>query len=84
MLDFWVNPFAINLSLYFSMDTSGWYFYLKIHFQPISFAPLGKYTKIQVLFFLIDSILVLMALTQCFTAGTLVSFKKLKGSFPIR
>jgi len=32
----------------------------------MGFAALGKYTKVQVLFFLIESILVLMTLSQCF------------------
>ena len=84
MLGFWENPFATNLALYFSIDPSGWYFFLKIHLQPIGFAPLGTFTKVQVLFFLIESISVLMALSQCLASGALIASEKLNGSFPTR
>jgi len=63
MLGFCENPFATNLALYFSIDPSRWYFFLKIQLQPIGFASLGKSTKVQVLFFLMESISVLMALS---------------------
>jgi len=63
------------------MDPSGWYFFLKIHLQPMSFAPLGRSTKGHVLFFLIESSSVLMALSQCLASRALVAFKKLIGSF---
>jgi len=66
-----VKPLATNLALYFSMDTSGWYFFLKIHLQPMGFAPLGKSTKVLVLFFLIESNSILMALSQCLASGAL-------------
>jgi len=80
MLGFWVKPFATNLALYLSMDPSGWYFFLK---DP-GFAPLEKSTKVQVLFFWIDSISVLMALSHYFASGTLVASRKLVGSFSTR
>ena len=71
MLYFLVKPFATNLALYFSMDPLGWHFFLKIHLQPISFTPLDRSTKVHVLFFLIESSSVLMALSQCLTSGAL-------------
>ena len=64
MLCFLVKPLATNIALYFSIDPSGWYFFLKIHLQPMSFTPLGRSTKVHVLFFLIESSSVLMALSQ--------------------
>ena len=66
------------------MDPSGRYFFLKIHLQLIGFAPLGKSTKVQVLFFSIDSISVLIPLSHYFTLGALVASKKLVGSFSTR
>ena len=50
----------------------------------MGFAPLGRYTKVQVLFFLIESILVLMALSQSLALRVLVASKKLIGSFSTR
>jgi hypothetical protein len=52
--------------LYLSIDPSGLYFLLKIHLQPIGFDPGGKSTKIQVLFFSIESISVLIVSFQNF------------------
>jgi len=75
------KPFAYNLALYLSMNPSGWYFFLKIHLQPMGFALLGKFTKVQVLFFLIDSISILIALSYYFASGALVASKKIVGSF---
>jgi len=83
-LGFCENPFANNLALYFSNDPSRWYFFLKIHLQPIGFALLGKSTKVQALFFLIKSISVLMALSQCFASEALIASEKLNGSFPTK
>ena len=76
MLGFWENSFATNLAFYFSIDPSGWYFFLKIHLQPIDFAPLGKSTTVQVLFFLTESISVLVAFSKCFALGVLIAFEK--------
>jgi len=50
------------------MDPLGWYFFLKIH----------------VLFFLIESSSVLMALSQYLASGALLASKKLIGSFSTR
>jgi len=62
------------------MDPLGWYFFLKIHLQLMGFASLVKSTEVQVLFFLIESISVLMALSQCLAFGALVVSKNLIGS----
>jgi len=45
----------------------------------MSLAPLGKSTKVQVLFFSINSILVLIALSHYFASGALVTSRKLVG-----
>jgi len=50
----------------------------------MGFAPLGRSTKVHVLFFLIESSLVLMALSQCLASGALVASIKLIGSFSTR
>jgi len=73
-----------NLTLYLSMDPSRWYFFLNIHLQPMGFALLGRSTKVHVLFFLIESSSVLMALSQCLASGALLASKKLIGSFSTR
>jgi len=56
-------------------------FFLKIHLEPMNFAPLGRYTKVQILFFLIESISLLMALFQSVASRALIASKKLIGSF---
>ena len=50
----------------------------------MGFAPLGKSTKVQFLFFLIDSISVLKALLHYFASGALVAYKNLVRSFSTR
>jgi len=47
----------------------------------MSYVSLDKYTKIQVLFYLIKSISMLMTLFQYFTSETLITSKKLMEPF---
>jgi len=50
--------------LYLYIDPSGLSFLLKIHLQPIGFAPGGRSVKIHVLFFIIESISIFIASFQ--------------------
>jgi len=50
------------------MEPSGKYYFLKIHLQPVGFAPLGKSTKIHVWFLEIESISTLIASFQSFAS----------------
>ena len=84
MFGFWVNPLTTNLALYLYIDPLGLNFLLKIHLHPIGFAPSGTYTKLYVLFFLIESILILVACSQRFASVELITTEKLKGSSSIR
>jgi len=79
MFGFLENPLATNQTSYMSIDPSGLYFILKIHLHPIGLAPLCKSMKVHVLFFLIESISILMACSERFASKELIASEKLKG-----